>query len=381
VLTHLDLPVGGVVRGATALIQGWIASNEQQRFERLSLVNAGGAVVPLWTVDRPDVRTATPGYASTGFAGWIDIRENANGPWRLRYEDGWGTAAETALPLRADAADVHRFTEAKARKLGTVRPLLRCPSCRDTLTDIKGGIRCDNGHEFVARPDAYDFLTDEVRERVGVFRSGHISAHGYDETLQELIAASDGPILDVGAGLRPDYREDVVNLDVVPYPTTDVVAASEYLPFADGSFDLVISVAVLEHVRDPFAAVRELTRIVRPGGRIFAAVPFLQPYHGYPDHYYNMTAAGLRNLFAEFDIERLDVPASGHPVFALTWIIKSWLAGLPPETARAFAQLTIGDLAVDPMTLLDRAFASELSPAAQLELAALNVLVGRKRAG
>jgi hypothetical protein len=47
---------------------------------------------------------------------------------------------------------------------------------------------------------------------------------------------------------------------------------------------------------------------VRPGGRIFAAVPFLQPYHAYPDHYYNMTAGGLRNLFSDFDIERLDVP-------------------------------------------------------------------------
>ncbi len=101
VLTHIDLPVDGVMRAPAALIQGWIASNEQQRFEHLSLVNAAGTVVPLGTVDRPDVRTAKPEYASTGFGGWIDIRENGNGPWRLRYEDGSGTAAETALALRA----------------------------------------------------------------------------------------------------------------------------------------------------------------------------------------------------------------------------------------------------------------------------------------
>ena len=52
---------------------------------------------------------------------------------------------------------------------------------------------------------------------------------------------------------------------------------------------------------------------MKPGGRIFAAVPFLQPYHGYPDHYYNMTAAGLRNLFADLEVERLDVPGLGAP--------------------------------------------------------------------
>lgn len=378
-MTHIDLPQGGVMRGPTAVVHGWIASNEYPSFAHLSLVNDGGVVVPLGIVDRPDVRVAKPGYASTGFAGWIDIRENGAGPWRLRYEDGRGRTVETALALRADDGDVRRFTEAKARKLALLRPLLRCPSCHGTLSAREGGFRCGNGHEFSARPDAFDFLNDEIRERVGIFRTENISAHGYDATLQDLIAASDGPIIDVGAGLRPDYREDVINLEIVPYPTTDVVAASEYLPFADDTFDLVISVAVLEHVRDPFAAARELARVVRPGGRIFAAVPFLQPYHGYPDHYYNMTAAGLRNLFGGFDVERLDVPASGHPLFALTWIVKSWLAGLSPENASDFAGLRVGDLAADPLTLLDRPFASELSAAAQIELAALNVLVARKR--
>jgi SAM-dependent methyltransferase len=379
VLTHIDLPQGGVIRGTTAVIHGWIASNEHPRFENLSLVNAGGIVVPLGVVDRPDVRAAKPGYASTGFAGWIDVRENGKGPWRLRYENGSGVPSEIPLSLRADDADVRGFSEAKARKLDRLRPLLRCPSCREILTDTERGFCCAAGHEFPARADAYDFLTDEIRQRSGIFRTENISGHGYDATLQELIASSAGPIIDVGAGLRPDYREDVINLEVVAYPTTDVIAASEYLPFADATFDLVISVAVLEHVRDPFAASRELARIVRPGGRIFAAVPFLQPYHGYPDHYYNMTAAGLRNLFDGFDVERLDVPASGHPVFALTWIVKSWLAGLSPQNANAFAQLKVGDLATDPLTLLDQPFASELSATVQLELAALNVLVGRKR--
>ena len=47
------------------------------------------------------------------------------------------------------------------------------------------------------------------------------------------------------------------------------------------------------------AALPRFSRVVRPGGRIYVAVAFLQPYHGYPHHYYNMTLQGLEQLFAE----------------------------------------------------------------------------------
>lgn len=55
-------------------------------------------------------------------------------------------------------------------------------------------------------------------------------------------------------------------------------AAGEYLPFSDGSFDLVLSHEVLEHVQDDRLAAREIARVLRPGGR---AVIFV-PNRGYP---------------------------------------------------------------------------------------------------
>jgi len=47
----------------------------------------------------------------------------------------------------------------------------------------------------------------------------------------------------------------------------------EPLPFADGAFDLAVALDVLEHVRDDDAALRELARVVAPGGRLLVTVP------------------------------------------------------------------------------------------------------------
>jgi SAM-dependent methyltransferase len=55
-------------------------------------------------------------------------------------------------------------------------------------------------------------------------------------------------------------------------------AASERLPFASGNFDLVLSHEVIEHVRDDRAAIREMSRVLRAGGR---AIIFC-PNRGYP---------------------------------------------------------------------------------------------------
>jgi SAM-dependent methyltransferase len=57
----------------------------------------------------------------------------------------------------------------------------------------------------------------------------------------------------------------------------DVVAGSVLeMPFADGSFDLAVSLDVIEHLEDDLAALRELRRTVAPGGALLVTVPAYQ---------------------------------------------------------------------------------------------------------
>lgn len=57
--------------------------------------------------------------------------------------------------------------------------------------------------------------------------------------------------------------------DILRWGITDI----ENLPHPDGSFDTVISCETIEHVPDPARAVRELGRVLKPGGRLFLTTP------------------------------------------------------------------------------------------------------------
>ncbi|MCS7025916.1 MAG: class I SAM-dependent methyltransferase [Bryobacteraceae bacterium] len=96
-----------------------------------------------------------------------------------------------------------------------------------------------------------------------------------------------------GAGsLTPGY----LNVDLLATPEVDVVANAEALPFRPAVFDRVECDAVLEHVRHPDRVIREITRVLRPGGYAHLVTPFCHPFHAYPDDYRRFTPQGLKLL-------------------------------------------------------------------------------------
>src|SRR5215472_13630172 len=96
----------------------------------------------------------------------------------------------------------------------------------------------------------------------------------------------------VGAG-STNLHPALINLDLVPNPTVHVCASAEHLPFPDAVFDLVLSQEVLEHVRDPFQAMREMKRVLKTGGVLYCQVPFIIGYHPGPTDFWRFTREGI----------------------------------------------------------------------------------------
>jgi SAM-dependent methyltransferase len=118
------------------------------------------------------------------------------------------------------------------------------------------------------------------------------------------------------------------------YPEYDPCAG----PFRDGDgkvmkFDLIMANQVWEHIDRPFAATRNVLRMLRPGGWFWIAVPFFIPYHAVPVDCSRWSARGLRNLLVGRGSTK---PRSGPSNGAIAQRQRvTWNCPGPPNTARA----------------------------------------------
>lgn len=109
-----------------------------------------------------------------------------------------------------------------------------------------------------------------------------------------------GRLLDAGAG-RQAYRamlrercERYESLDVSG--PADYVADMQRTGLPDAQYDTVFCTQVLQHVPDPAAAIGEIARVLKPGGRAVISVPHLVWMHNEPHDYWRFTEHGLRRL-------------------------------------------------------------------------------------
>jgi len=93
-----------------------------------------------------------------------------------------------------------------------------------------------------------------------------------------------------------------INLDLFAMPGVDVAADAEGLPFPSGIFQRVECDAVLEHVRNPETVMREIQRVLAPGGYVHLVTPFCHPFHEYPKDYRRFTLDGLKQLAGNLEV-------------------------------------------------------------------------------
>jgi SAM-dependent methyltransferase len=215
---------------------------------------------------------------------------------------------------------------------------------------------------YLSRQDAA-MAAEYNQERPGALRSVYRSLEGavgdmrtagsrqaFEAIFQDL--PLDALCLSVGGG-PVRVHPDLVNLNLGPFANVDVVADAYALPYSDGSVDAVHCEAVLEHLEFPDAAVLEMNRVLRPGGKAFAATPFLQSFHGYPDHYQNFTTTGHRRLFERAGFEIIAAGTCVGPTFALRDLAVNYIRSILPGGrigklgSRLFALLTLPILWLD----------------------------------
>jgi SAM-dependent methyltransferase len=102
-----------------------------------------------------------------------------------------------------------------------------------------------------------------------------------------------------GAGRAVD---GYINFDLVRVPGVDVAGDAHQLPFPGGVFQRVECDAVLEHVRSPERVMRELERVLAPGGYLHLVTPFCHPFHEYPKDYRRFTLDGLKEMAGGMEV-------------------------------------------------------------------------------
>jgi SAM-dependent methyltransferase len=174
-------------------------------------------------------------------------------------------------------------------------------------------------------------------------------------------------VLEIGPSEFPTSYEKIVGdnsiewhtLDMYESPSLTYTATSEYsYPIPDGTYDIILSGQVMEHVRKPWVWIRELVRVCKTAGLVITIVPASWPYHDAP-HVVDcwrafpegMNAlyedAGLITLFSHFDALELQGFKRSIPGRSWQWQGRMWQVsrilgrfGYPVE--QAFDTIAVG---------------------------------------
>lgn len=147
--------------------------------------------------------------------------------------------------------------------------------------------------------------------------------------------SNDDCVLDIGKAMREKFNdikcEKLETLDVNDfgeYPDIIFDLCSNDVELLENKYDKIICLAILEHVYNPFAAVKNLMKMLKLDGTIYGFVPFLHHYHAPNDlqfqDFFRFSKDSLAYLFKDFkDVELFPVrgrmSSSLNLMFAGRW--------------------------------------------------------------
>jgi SAM-dependent methyltransferase len=95
----------------------------------------------------------------------------------------------------------------------------------------------------------------------------------------------------------------VISIDInAGYSGVDIIADGHLLPLKSETFEMVTAFEVLEHLHEPWTAIKEINRVLKMGGKFVGSVAFLKEFH---HSYFHMSYMGVKKLleYGGFEVE------------------------------------------------------------------------------
>jgi GT2 family glycosyltransferase/glycosyltransferase involved in cell wall biosynthesis/SAM-dependent methyltransferase len=332
------MAIGGSRVESPFWIKGWLAPQPGCSLSAVEIrVNGVPRARAVLGLKREDVQTLIGGLDTlwSGFEAELFVDGLVGQAAAIQLV---GCFQERQVPLaefRVQVQGVGRVVRRRERSW-TLQELLACPECFGRMREEVQNFRCDEcGRGFEKRRGTPIFVPagQLVQSRLLHTAPTHPNTEAYDLIIKK---AAGGIVLDYGAGnpRQSDYHPNVVFHEFVQYANTDVVSTCDRLPYRDNTFDAVISKAVFEHLARPWEAAMEIHRVLKPGGVVHVDTAFMQPLHGDPHHYFNMTLAGVREIFKPFKHVRSGIKPYQLPSFGYQMQIESMMDHLRSEEWR-----------------------------------------------
>lgn len=257
--------------------------------------------------------------------------------------------------------------------------ILACPACKVRVIRQDETLTCTQCHKAYPIVNGVPVLLPDASVPVTQYQDELNIRPSYDPWVHRVVLQSlpaRAVILDVGAGNLTLSLPNVIRMDVTLTPYVDVVGDAHAMPFLPDTFDFIFSLAVFEHLRQPFIAAQELYAALKNGGYIYHECNFVFAYHGYPHHYFGTTQQGIEQIFASYEKLRSGVAPYQMPSFAIRMLLVSYLRDMSVsddeevQTYRAMLQ----NILDQPLGAYDRFFTEE----AALRTAAGVFFFGRK---
>lgn len=206
--------------------------------------------------------------------------------------------------------------------------ILACPNCRTHVNKVGDKLECSSCGTLFPIVNGVPVLFPDGSVPIFQHEAELSIRQTYDPWVHRVILQSlldDQIVLDIGSGNMAFDDPCIIRMDITLSPYVDIVADVHHLPFLPESVDYIFSIAVFEHLYNPFQAAKSIYDTLKDGGFSYHECNFVYAYHGYPHHYFNASLQGMEQIFSDFVPLRKGVATYQMPSFALSMVLRSYL--------------------------------------------------------